>query len=260
VQSPEDRPKWLQSLSAYNPAAEIKPGAVSPLCICLRGAGRSSDWPGHGFAWTIQEEGSQVLGLLVGARPGEKVLDACAGRGNKSSLLSQILGESGKLCAADLHQNKLDVLIDNLATLGLPVHATYAVDWSVGPGDVPDDFDRVLVDSPCSGIGTIRRRPDLLSRDIQSSLSDLPKLQAAILEKAATRCRKGGRVIYSVCSVLRQEAEDVVAAVLSRNSWLKPAPFDAPSLSDFVGDRTSLRLLPNEHGTDGYFIASLIRE
>jgi 16S rRNA (cytosine967-C5)-methyltransferase len=256
----ESRDKWLETLAAQLPAAEIKPGSISPLCICLRGAGRSSAWPGFGSAWTIQEEGSQVLGLLVGARPGEKILDACAGRGNKSSLLSECLGDSGKLCAADLHQNKLNTLCESLAASHLSLHATYAVDWSIGPGDVPDDFNRVLVDSPCTGIGTIRRRPDLLTRDIQSSLADLPKLQVAILENAATRCRKGGRVIYSVCSVLREEAEDVVAAVLARNPWLKPVPFDAPLLADFVGNQTSFRLLPTKHGTDGYFIASFIRE
>src|SRR5690606_20565839 len=114
--------------------------------------------------FVVQEEGSVAVATSLGAQPGEVVLDACAGRGNKTSLLAEAVGRTGAVDAADLHEPKLERLRKELGRLGLAVRATHPTDWTVGPGNVPEGYDRVLVDAPCSGIGTLRRRPDLATR------------------------------------------------------------------------------------------------
>jgi 16S rRNA (cytosine967-C5)-methyltransferase len=141
--------------------------------------------------------------------------------------------------------------------LGLGPIQTRAVDWSVGQGGLPDDFDRVLVDAPCSGTGTLRRRPEILRRLQAADPERLGALSESILRSAASRARTGGYVLFAVCSVLRQECEDVASRLVD---LLEPVPFDAPELGAGFGEgKTSLRLLPGQHGTDGYFMASFRR-
>lgn len=255
-----DREVWRDRIAQAAPDARIEPGKASPLSLVLIGAGHLARLPGHGTEWIQQEEGSQLIGLALGARPGDIVLDACAGRGNKTSLLAMQVGEDGAVDAADLHASKLQIALAHATSLGVSVRATCAVDWSVGVGDVQAVYDRVLIDAPCSGTGTLRRRPDLLSRDLRAALLDLRSKQVEILVRAASRCRPGGRVVYSVCSVLEEEAEQVVQEAIRRDPSLQPAPFDSPEAAALAGAATTLRLLPQVHGTDGYFLASLRRK
>lgn len=240
--------EWVSGLS---------PGRVSPVARLLRGEGDPRQRPGYAEGnFAVQEEGAQAIGLALGVRPGDKVLDACAGRGQKSTLLAERIG-NGTLVACDLYPEKLAALAEEAARLKLPVIATRAVDWSVGQGGLADDFDRVLVDAPCSGTGTLRRRPEILRRLGPEDPARLAALAEGILRSAASRARPGATVLFAVCSVLRQECEDVVARV---HDLLEPAPFDAPELpAELLAGKTSLRLLPGLHGTDGYFMASLRR-
>ncbi len=262
VSRADERDLWLKRLADAVPGATFEPGKVSPLAILARGGGRTDVWPGAGEAWAVQEEGSQLVALAVGAKPGDVVLDACAGRGNKSVILARAVKEGGAvgaLDAADVHPSKLARLEQQLADLGLPLRKTYAVDWSVGAGDVGAAYDRALVDAPCSGVGTLRRRPDLALRRDAADLARLGALQAAIVLRVATRVRAGGRLVYAVCSVLKEEAEGVVEAVLAADSRLALAPFEGEAARALAGESPTLRLLPHVHGTDGYFLASLVR-
>lgn len=249
---------WAERLRSTVAGARVERGNVCPRCLLLSGGGRPDDLPGFETAWSVQEEGSQVLGEALGARPGERILDACAGRGNKTLLVAERVG-SGTVDAADLHESKLDKLLARADRLGLPVKHTFPVDWTVGTGEVPDGYDRVLVDAPCSGTGTTRRRPEVLQRDIASTLPTLNELQRKILRNAATRCRPGGRLVYAVCSVLREEAEEVVQDVLATGVPIEPAPFDDHIGIEALRGEHSVRLLPHIHGTDGYFVASFRR-
>jgi len=253
------RAEWIVRLREARPEASFEAGKVSPLAVLVRGAGRVVDLPGYEEgAWTSQEEGSQVIALALGAKPGEIVLDACAGRGNKTSLLARAVGPDGAVDAADLHPAKLDRLREELARLGLAPRDTIAVDWSKGSGSVRGPYDRVLVDAPCSGTGTIRRRPELLSKRKAADVVELAELQRGILTRTAALVRPGGRLIYAVCSVLRDEAEGVIGAAAELG--LAPAPFDSAVADRIANGAASFRLLPREHGTDGYFVASFIRE
>jgi 16S rRNA (cytosine967-C5)-methyltransferase len=259
------RDEWIGKLTAALPNASIEAGPHAPGSIRVRGAGDPHGLPGYAEgAWTIQEEGSQLVGHLVGARKADRILDACAGRGNKSTLLGEALvaAGGGTLDVADGRPEKLGRLGAEMTRLHLPPpHATFGVDWSVGTGDVPlDHYDRVLVDAPCSGTGTIRRRPEIQTRRQAADLAALTAVQAKMLANAALVVKPGGRLVYAVCSVLRDEAESVLARAREERPELEPAPFDAEIAAQLFGPgATQGRILTHVHGTDAYFVASLVR-
>ncbi len=241
-------PAWLE---------RAERGRTSPLARLLPG-GDPEKLEGHADgAFVVQEQGAQLVALALGARPGERVLDACAGRGQKTSLLVERVGERGDVWATDVHRKKLVALGRELERLRLPGARTAEVDWTRDPDAVPGDFDRVLVDAPCSGVGTLRRRPEIASRLTERDPARLAELALGILRGAASRARSGGRVVFAVCSVLSDEAEAVVERV---SDVLEPAPFDAPEVERLATKSPSaFRLLPVEHGTDGYFVASFVK-
>ncbi len=261
VEHADERATWIDRLRLAAPHATFEPGRVSPRAILVRGAGKPQRLPGWiEGAWDVQEEGAQVAALAVGARAGEAVLDACAGRGNKTAVLARAVGSEGAVDACDSHPAKLARLGDELMRLGLRARATFGVDWRVGPGEVAGTkYDRVLVDAPCSGIGTLRRRPEIALRREQPDLVSLASTQAMIATRAADHVRPGGVLVYVVCSVLREEAEDVIERLLGAVPSLEPTPFDGPELPAPLGGSPFFRLLPHVHGTDGYFVAHLRR-
>jgi len=254
LRASEQREIWLSQLQQARPDAKIAAGKLSPHAILLHGAGDLRQLPGHDSAWSSQEEGSQILALAVGSKPGDTILDACAGRGGKALLMAE---QGATIDTADLHPSKLQRLRANPA--GQHVRNTHAVDWTRGTGDVPDGYDRVLVDAPCSGTGTLRRRPEIAVRIAASDVARLAALQLEISRSAATRVKIGGRLIYSVCTVLRDECEGVVQA-LCDSTDLEPAPFDSAIATGLCAEETTFRLLPHVHGTDGYFVASFVRK
>jgi 16S rRNA (cytosine967-C5)-methyltransferase len=260
VERAEQRDTWVEQLRAAAPAASIEPGRLSPFAILARGAGRAQHLPGwNEGAWAIQEEGSQFIASAVGAREGDVVLDACAGRGNKTAVLARAVGSAGAVDACDANAAKLERLGQELTRLGLRARATFAVDWTVGSGEVTEMYDRVLVDAPCSGVGTLRRRPEIALRRRAPDLISLARSQIAISSRAAAHVRPGGVLVYAVCSVLREEGEDVVGALLQARTELELAPFEDPNLRALFGQEPFFRLLPQVHGTDGYFVARVRR-
>ena len=248
VTSKANRPAWLE---------RAERGRVSPLSRLLPG-GDPEKLEGYADgAFVVQEQGAQVVALALGARSGERVLDACAGRGQKTSLLVERVGERGDVWATDVHRKKLVALGRELERLGLPGARTAEVDWTGDVEAVPGGFDRVLVDAPCTGTGTLRRRPEIGHRLSPDDPARLGELAAAILRGAASRARPGGRVVFAVCSVLPEEAEAVVERV---SDLLEPVAFDAPEVQALATTSpSSFRLLPLAHGTDGYFVASFVR-
>jgi 16S rRNA (cytosine967-C5)-methyltransferase len=195
-----------------------------------------------GLIWP-QSRGSQLAGLCVGAREGERVLDLCAAPGGKATQLA------GEVTAVELHPGRARELEENCARLGATnVHVLNA-DALELPPDLRD-FDRVLVDAPCSGLGVLASRPDLRWR-----AKPLPDLQRDLLRAAAERVKPGGTVLYSVCTISAAENEDVVDA-----SGLELEPlgdewpqFAHPRRPEF------LLTLPHRHRTSGFFIARLRR-
>lgn len=231
-------------MAAALPSATVTLGTAAPRAIRVSGGGDPRRWPGMETGdLTVQEEGSQAIVAELGALPGERVLDACAGRGNKALALADAVGADGRVDTADLHGAKLDRLAIEAGRLGIALGARYEVDWTLGRGDVAEAaYDRVLIDAPCSGVGTLRRRPEILLRRTASDVEELAGIQRAILHNAATCLRPGGTLVYAVCSVLAEELEGVLGE--------PPPGFTVLS---------TRRLLPTRDGTDGYGLAVLTR-
>jgi 16S rRNA (cytosine967-C5)-methyltransferase len=254
------RVEHAQDRDEHIAQGSFEQGRVSPLAILARGAGKPQSLPGWAEGLlSVQEEGSQLAGLALGALPGEEVLDACAGRGNKSAILVRAVGARGAVDVCDKSATKLDRLGEELRRLGLSARTALAVDWTVGSGDVEGAYDRVLVDAPCSGIGTLRRRPEIMLRRRPPDLAAIARAQVAIVSRAALHVRPGGVLVYVVCSVLREEGEDVADALRVACPELEPMQFDVPPVRSLFGEAPSFRLLPHLHGTDGYFAAKFVR-
>ena len=244
-------PSWLENSRA---------GRASPRARLILGEGDPRKREGYSEgAFVVQEEGAQAIALALGACPGERILDACAGRGQKTSLFAEQIAGRGAVWATDVYPKKLAALVEEFARLGLPLPEVRSLDWTVGVGDVPADFDRVLVDAPCTGTGTLRRRPEIAARLQPEDPTRLSALAEVILRSAATRARSGGHVVFAVCSVLEAECESLVERVLD---VLEPAPFSAPELEQILASdahATSFRIGPTEFETDGYFAASFVK-
>jgi 16S rRNA (cytosine967-C5)-methyltransferase len=164
--------------------------------------------------FSVQEEGAQVVGLCLGARDGDQIADLCAGHGGKTALLAERVGQGGAITAVDLDERKLERIGRELERLGLDARrvATRPVDLSVGTAGLSARFDRVLVDAPCSGLGTLRRRPEIALRVGEADPARLAHTQLAILEHAAQLVRPGGLLLYAVCSPLLEEGAEVARA------------------------------------------------
>jgi 16S rRNA (cytosine967-C5)-methyltransferase len=244
-------PSWLEASAV---------GRASPRSRLIAGVGDPRKREGYAEgSFVVQEEGAQAIGLALGARAGERILDACAGRGQKTTLFSEQVGSSGTVWATDVYPKKLEALSSEYERLRLTPPELRAIDWTVGVADVPADFDRVLVDAPCTGTGTLRRRPEIAARLIPEDPARLSALAESIVRAAATRVRSGGRLVFAVCSVLEAECEALCRRVLD---ILEPVPFDCPELDPLWKSAevpSAFRIGPSAFGTDGYFAASFLK-
>jgi 16S rRNA (cytosine967-C5)-methyltransferase len=212
VRADLDRDRVAEAILGARPDASVAPTALSPLGLRLSGAGDPRELPGYADgAFAVQEEGAQLIGLLLGAERGERVLDACAGRGGKTAQLLEAVGNDGSVVATDLHEHRLAQISGELARLRLSPASlqTACVDWTVGPGTVQGEFDRVLVDAPCTGLGTLRRRPEILLRIQPEDARRMAETQRRMLERVSGLVRPGGTLLYAVCSPLSDEGPRV---------------------------------------------------
>jgi 16S rRNA (cytosine967-C5)-methyltransferase len=210
----------------------------------------------------VQDEGSQLLALLLGARRGEMVCDFCAGAGGKTLAIGAMMASSGRLYAFDVAEKRLAKMKPRLARSGLsnvmPQLLTSENDTRVKR--LAGKLDRVLVDAPCSGLGTVRRNPDLKFRQTPESVAQLTQKQAAILRAAGRLLKPGGRLVYATCSLLPEENEAIVEALLAGGGYtlLPVNELLAQSKID-LDTGAMLKLSPAVHGTDGFFAAVLVK-
>jgi 16S rRNA (cytosine967-C5)-methyltransferase len=214
-------------------------------------------------ALEVQDEGSQLLGLLVAPRRRDLVVDFCAGAGGKTLLLADLMQSHGRLYAYDTSDRRLANLKLRAARAGLSNVQSQLIgsEQDARLRRLRAKADRVLVDAPCSGFGTLRRNPDLKWRQTPASIAEMSAKQASILEAAARLVRLGGRLVYGTCSLLREENEDVVDAFLAaqRDFSLRPAAEVLAHARVPLDTGDYLRVSPHEHGCDGFFAAVLQR-
>jgi len=211
----------------------------------------------------VQDEGSQLIGHLVAPRRSDMVVDFCAGAGGKTLLLGALMRSQGRLYAFDVSGPRLERLAPRLARSGLSnVHPQrLASERDTRVKRLAGKIDRVLVDAPCTGLGTARRNPDLKWRQRETDVAELAAKQARILAAAATLVKPGGRLVYATCSVLPEENDAIVDGFLAATSEFvqvdAAAELARASIPLDTGPR--LRVLPHRHGTDGFFAAILER-
>jgi 16S rRNA (cytosine967-C5)-methyltransferase len=207
----------------------------------------------------VQDEGSQILSSLVAAEAGMHVVDLCAGAGGKTLAISAQMGNKGRITACDIYPAKLERAKERFRRAGVQNARARAIE---GTRDRwfkrhTDEFDRVLVDAPCSGTGTWRRNPDARWGRTAVDLEELTALQDQILHRAASIVKPGGRLIYGTCSLLNCENEERVAALIERHPDF--SIMSVKEIVDLEGCDPFLKLSPARHGTDGFFGAILVR-
>jgi 16S rRNA (cytosine967-C5)-methyltransferase len=234
---------------------ETRPGVWSPLALRVEGPrpnlyGLRSLQEG---LFEVQDEGSQLLGLLVEARPGESVLDLCAGAGGKTLQLGAAMENQGRLLAYDPDPERLDRLMLRCSRSGLSrVQVLRAPPANLS-------MDRVLVDAPCSELGSLRRGPDLRFLKSPAVLEQFVPVQRELMARAADLVRPGGRLIYATCTVNRAENQELVAGFLLQRPDYRLVPPGAGGLRPECFQEGFLVCAPHRHGTDAFFAAVLER-
>ncbi len=208
----------------------------------------------------VQDEASQLIAPLLAPRPGEQVLDICSGTGGKTAHLAALMENRGKILALDIKGKKLASLRELMERLGIAIVETREADATAGPGRaLAGRFDRVLVDAPCSGLGTLRRNPEIKWRLKAREIKEFAGLQKAILHNAAACLKEGGTLVYSVCTVLPEENEAVVADFLKRHQDFHPIPPPPAIDRRLIDEEGFFRTRPDRHGTDGFFATVFVK-
>lgn len=237
---------------------EAAPGRWSPAALIVtRGNPLATDLAADGL-FQVQDEASQLVAELVRARPAERVLDTCAAPGGKTVAIASAMANRGLLVAGDRRPARLALLAERLARCGCRNTRAVRLD-ARGPLPFGAVFDWVLVDAPCSGLGTLRRDPDIRWRRRPDELEALGRLQSALLAGAAKTVAPGGRLVYATCSSEPEENQDVVEAFLERAAEFRVEPPGAPRLAALVDAGGRLRTLPHRDGLEAFFAVVLRR-
>jgi 16S rRNA (cytosine967-C5)-methyltransferase len=208
----------------------------------------------------VQDEASQLVPLALGARPEERILDLCASPGGKTVAIASSMNNSGVLVASDVRARRVALMRETIRSSGAAnVHLVHIP--STGPLPFERAFDRVLVDAPCSGLGTVRRDPDIKWRREETDLAGMAERQIELLTRAASVVRPGGRLLYATCSSEPEENDDVVRAFLTRHPQWRAIDLRMeaePALLPVLDDQGRLRTLPFAHGLEAFFATALM--
>ena len=235
---------------------EVTPHPWLENCLILNKTGNLErlDAYGQGLFY-VQDPASRLMALASGATPGMRVLDMCAAPGGKSFAAAIQMDNQGEVISCDLHPHKKKLIQAGADRLGLSIIKPMTADGKVRREEWVSAFDLVLVDAPCSGLGVIRKKPDIRYKD-PKPLEDLPQVQQAILENAAGYVKAGGVLMYSTCTILPRENGEVVSAFLEKHPEFVREAFELPGAAGRV-EAGEITLWPQVHQTDGFFICKL---
>jgi 16S rRNA (cytosine967-C5)-methyltransferase len=240
---------------------ECSEGRLNPEAVSIRGTssivGKESFQKGY---YQVQDESSMLVAHVTDPRPGERILDMCSAPGGKTTHIAELMENKGEIVARDIHQHKLRLVEESCRRLGISIVKTELYNATQFDEKALEKFDRVLLDAPCSGLGVIRRKPDLRWKKEPDNFKELSKLQKEMLGLASRYVKPGGTLIYSTCTINKTENILVVRDFLANNPQ-----FHLESLAGFIPEELMseqaregyLELFPNTHGTDGFFIAKI---
>jgi 16S rRNA (cytosine967-C5)-methyltransferase len=207
---------------------------------------------------SVQDEASQLIAHLVAPKAGEAILDVCAGTGRKTTHLAEIMGNQGSVMAFDISGHKLEALRNAVKKSGITIVDTMIGNAACDLGNaLREKFDRVLVDAPCSGLGTLRRNPEIKWRISPEDIENLASLQKNLLNSAAPCVRKGGTLIYSTCTLMPEENEKVIEDFLGNHKCFRRMQPPSVISGQMLDDKGFFRTDPHRQGTDGFFAALL---
>ena len=222
----------------------------SPYGLQVKAAVSEIDELANGLCF-VQDEASQLCAMVLGAKPGETVIDTCSCPGGKSFSLAMEMQNEGKLYSFDLHANKLSLVRAGAERLGISIIETDCKSGAEYFPALSETADRMLLDLPCSGLGVMAKKPDLRFKSIED-IARLPQVQLAILENSLRYLKRGGRAVVSTCTLAKAENEELIARLLASSDDYRTVPFTVGGLEAPQG---MLQLYPDTHGTDGFFIA-----
>jgi 16S rRNA (cytosine967-C5)-methyltransferase len=269
LSDPSSREKIFAELE--RDSLQIEPGALLRESFSVSGSSIVRTAAFRRGEISVQDEASQLVAHLLSVRPGDRVLDVCAAPGGKTAILARAALPNGTVIATDLHAHRLRATRDQLARIGATNVTLVGLD-ATKPLAFRNQFDRILVDAPCSGTGTLARHPEIRWRLTAQQLPAYHELQASLLKSALERLAPGGRLVYSTCSIEPEEDNEVVASVLRetkdefrRVPTAQLAPPLANKLAPEINSATlfdadsQFRILPGQHSTDGFFAAAIER-
>ena len=228
-------------------------------CLFLSKTGNLEQLRAFQEGWFyVQDPASRLAACVLGPKPGDRVLDCCAAPGGKSFATAIAMSNEGEVISCDLHPHKKKLIQAGADRLGLSVINPNTMDARVFREDWEDAFDRVLVDAPCSGLGVIRKKPDIRYKE-PGPLDALPAIQLDILNNVCRYLKPGGTMLYSTCTIRTGENEDVVKAFLASHPEFKTEAFSLPGPIGLC-EQGMVTLWPHRHGTDGFFICKLRKE
>jgi 16S rRNA (cytosine967-C5)-methyltransferase len=237
--------------------AEVVASAIAPGAWRVNGAGQLLGELVTGGLIYLQDEASQLVAAALQVEPGQRILDLCAAPGSKTTQIADLALDSALIVAADLHLHRLKTIVSAAQSQTLRSIQCLALNGLDALPLGEQSFERVLVDAPCSGTGTLRHNPEIRWRISPADLTDLSRRQRQLLVNAAAAVKPGGRLVYSTCSVEPDENEDVVKSFLENNERFRliQLPLAARLLTSNGGART----WPHRDGTDGFFLSAFER-
>jgi 16S rRNA (cytosine967-C5)-methyltransferase len=240
---------------------ECADGIYAPEAIHIKGTSSIEERESfnNGY-YQVQDESSMLVAHVVDPKPGDMVIDMCSAPGGKTTHMAELMENKGEIVARDIHRHKLRLVEENCSRLGVSIVRTELHDAMTLDGDSFEKFDRVLLDAPCSGLGVMRRKPDLRWKKDPEDFKELAGLQRMMLELASGYVKPGGKLIYSTCTLNKTENAEVIKDFLSYNQQFQMESITGQVPEKLICDSTYkgyLELFPNLHGTDGFYIAKM---
>ena len=255
------REEVIQQLQAEG--IEAPPTPFSPVGICIKDPPALASWePLQQGRLQVQDEAAQLVSLILAPKPGQRILDLCAAPGGKTTHLAELMQNQGEIIAVDVSQTKLTIVQENCRRLRISIVKALARDATAPLPFPAGSFDGCLVDAPCSGLGTLRRHPEGKWRIKEQDITRLQEIQGRILRQAAPLVKQGGVLVYSTCTLTKEENEGVVETFLTEHkefSVENAAALLPTGCEGVVDAKGCLRTLPHRHGTDGFFAGRLRR-
>lgn len=247
-----------------NGQLEAKASTLSPFGITLDGGNAANTrWFQEGYC-TIQDESSMLVAPALGTKPGDRVLDACAAPGGKTTHIAELMGNEGEIVACDVHPHKEQLIRQTANRLGITIIETVVSDAMELPEKNLGTFDRILLDAPCTGFGVIRRKPDLKWNKSEKDIQDISAIQYKLLERVSSLLAPGGVMVYSTCTMEPEENQQLVEKFVTEHPSFELDRTLGEDLPDTVtakldASKGYIQLLPHHFQSDGFFIARLKR-